>query len=255
MNLYLHDIETFTIRAGDTLRNPRLREQDGALQRFDAVIANPPFALKKWGHEAWAGDPFGRSDLGVPPAGSGDFAFIEHMVASMTPKTGRMAVVMPHSVLFKTGDEGTIRRNLLNTGWLEAVVALPRNLFYSTTIAACVLVLRRDADARENGVLFIDASKQFVKTRNKNEMDVEHIDAVVSAYRDQASEAAKTRLVPFEEIEGHDFNLSLGRYIAEARDDEVEAVSALEACAELRESLRAVETEMVSKLQEAGLVS
>jgi len=253
MNLYLHDIETFAIRSGDTLRDPKLTDSSGALRRFDAVIANPPFAQKNWGHEVWANDPFGRSTWGVPPTGCGDFAFVEHMIASMDDDHGRMAVVMPHSFLFKTGDEGSVRRNLIETGWLYGVVGLPRNLFYNTSIAACVLLFRRDVDARRSGVLFVDASQAFTKTRNKNQMDDEHVDGVVRAFRETTSVDVGLSCASMEDIEAQAFNLSLGRYVPGAGGDEVEAVTSLEALSEYRSTLTAAEDEMARHLKGAGL--
>lgn len=183
MNLYLHDIETFAIKRGDTLRDPRFRDPDGSLSRFDAVIANPPFSLKNWGRSAWAEDPFGRAELGVPPEGFGDFAFVEHMLASMRKGYGRLAVVMPHGVLFRSGVERDIRKNLLQTGSVEAIIGLPPNLFYNTPIPAAIILCRSQIDAaRAGSVLVVDASARFRKGRNQNEMTTDDVAAVVDAY-------------------------------------------------------------------------
>lgn len=134
MNLYLHDVEDSKILRGDTLRAPKFRDANGRLQRFDVVIANPPFSLKNWGADVWATDPWGRAACGVPPASTGDLAWVQHMVASMRPGSGRLGVVMPHGVLFRGGVEGRIRQCLIERDQLEAVIGLPANLFYSTTI-------------------------------------------------------------------------------------------------------------------------
>ena len=131
MNLFLHDLEDFRIVRGDTLRDPRFLERSG-LRRFDVVVANPPFSLKNWGADAWADDPYGRAACGVPPAGTADFAWVQHMVASMRPETGRVGVVMPHGVLSRGGAEKSIRQCLIEQDSLEAVIGLPLNLFYST---------------------------------------------------------------------------------------------------------------------------
>jgi type I restriction enzyme M protein len=172
MNLFLHDIEDFRIRRGDTLRDPKFLTADGLLEQLDMVIANPPFSLNPWGHENWAHDPYGRSRYGVPPATKGDFAFVEHMVAAMKPETGRVAVVMPQGVLFRGGAEKDIRQRMLEAGLFDAVIGLPPNLFYNTGLPACVLVLRaRSRPGREGKVLFVDASKRFVKRGARNEME------------------------------------------------------------------------------------
>lgn len=129
MNLFLHGVEDFTIVRGDTLRQPAYLHGD-QLAAFDCVIANPPFSLSKWGSEVWANDPYGRNFAGVPPAVCGDYAWVQHMVRSLNPKTGRMAVVLPHGVLFRTkGGESKIRRRLLEMDLLDAVIGLGPNLF------------------------------------------------------------------------------------------------------------------------------
>jgi type I restriction enzyme M protein len=120
MNLFLHGVEDFHIVRGDTLRDPAFFEGDH-LATFDCVIANPPFSLQKWGRESWQNDPYGRNFAGLPPKSSGDYAWVEHMLASMAEPQGRMAVVLPHGVLFRMGAEGKIRRKLLEMDLLDAV--------------------------------------------------------------------------------------------------------------------------------------
>jgi type I restriction enzyme M protein len=252
MNLYLHDIETFSIRRGDTLRDPSFREKDGALSRFDVVIANPPFSLKGWGRAAWVDDPFGRSEFGVPPESYGDLAFVEHMVCSMNVETGRVAVVMPHGVLFRRGLEQEIRRNLIEAGVLEAVIGLPPNLFYSTGIPACVLVFR--AGSHHPGqVLFIDASGHFKKGRNQNEIAAPDILAVVSAYRQTLEAPAPNRMVSLDEIATEGWDLNIGRYVQRAAAAAIELSTALAEHLESREELDAAEAELDRLLTEAGL--
>jgi type I restriction enzyme M protein len=137
MNLFLHGAADFQIIRGDTLRNPAFFLGDN-LATFDCVIANPPFSLEKWGDDVWASDPYGRNFAGMPPAKSGDYAFVQHMIKSMAPKTGRMAVVLPHGALFRMGKEGEIRQKLLAMDLLEAVIGLGPTLFYGTGLAACI---------------------------------------------------------------------------------------------------------------------
>ncbi len=161
MNLFLHGAEDFHIERGDTLRQPAFYSGD-SLATFDCVIANPPFSLEQWGDDVWINDPYGRNFAGLPPAKSGDFAWVQHMIKSMARKTGRMAVVLPHGVLFRMSREGEIRRKLLEMDILEAVIGLGQNVFYGTGLAPCVLVFR-DSKPREHRqkVLFIDASREF----------------------------------------------------------------------------------------------
>lgn len=126
MNLFMHDIEDFKILRGDTLREPKFHDSAGHLSTYDVVIANPPFSLKNWGAEAWSRDPWQRSFCGTPPVGNGDFAWVQHMIRSMRPRSGRVGVVMPHGVLFRGGQEKAIRQCLVQGDLLEAVIGWRR---------------------------------------------------------------------------------------------------------------------------------
>jgi type I restriction enzyme M protein len=137
MNLFFHDLEDFRIVRGDTLREPKLLTPNGALLTHAVQATNPPFSLKNWGADTWASDPYGRVICKVPPAGNGDFAWLQHILASMDPETGRAGVVMPHGVLFRGGVEAEIRECLIKHDQFEAVIGLPPNLFYSTGRSGC----------------------------------------------------------------------------------------------------------------------
>lgn len=256
MNLFFHDIEDSKIVRGDVLREPKLHDANGALRQFDVVIANPPFSLKDWGAEKWAADP--RAFCGVPPATKGDFAFIQHMITSMHPETGRVGVVMPHGVLFRGGAEGKIRQCLIEKDQLEAVIGLPPNLFYSTTIPACLLIFRAEkSEERENHVLFIDASARFVKGTNQNSMSTDDVVAVFAAYRTgddpDGSGGTEVRLVSFDEIKSNGFDLSLGRYVQSAFDDASDLPSAISEYQAARAARIAAEERMFEVLSAAGI--
>lgn len=256
MNLFLHDIEDFKIVRGDTLREPAHLDANGKIRQFDAVIANPPFSLKEWGHDTWAADP--RAFCGVPPKNNADMAWIQHMITSMKPGTGRVGVVMPHGVLFRGGAEGKIRQCLIEKDQLEAVIALPPNLFYSTSIPACVLVFRdRKPEARRNHVLFVDGAARFTKGKNQNQMSHDDAAAIVAAYRtgeDPDGEGGvNVRLVPFDEIKTNGFDLNIGRYLKTAVTDEVDLPTALVAYEEAREVRKTSETHLFARLTAAGI--
>ena len=152
MNLVLHGIEDVRIVREDTLRSPAFTDSStGGLGTFDCVIANPPFSLKEWGREVWEADPWGRADFGLPPDNYGDFAWVQHMVASMAAGTGRMAVVLPQGALFRKGAEGAIRQHLLERDLIEAVIGLGPNIFYGTGLAPAIVVLRRAKPATPEG--------------------------------------------------------------------------------------------------------
>ena len=259
MNLFLHDVEDVVIRRGDTLRDPKFLDERGRLQRFDVVITNPPFSLKNWGAEVWSHDPWGRAACGVPPASNGDFAWVQHMLASMTPETGRVGVVMPHGVLFRGAAEGAIRECLLRGDRLDAVVGLAPNLFYSTGIPAALLIFRTmKAQERRGHVLFVDGSSGSPRAATRTTCEPEDVDALIEAYRtgsDRDGEGgADVRLVPLPEIEANGWDLNIGRYIKGAAADVIDVETALAELAAAQQALREAEQRLAERLAEAGYV-
>ncbi|MBL7797005.1 MAG: SAM-dependent DNA methyltransferase [Saprospiraceae bacterium] len=213
MNMFLHGIEDFQIVRGDTLRQPGHLEND-TLQQFDCVIANPPFSLKEWGAEQWVNDPYGRNIAGAPPQSNGDMAWVQHMIRSMKPRTGRMAVVLPHGALFRKGAEGRIRQALIEQDMLEAVIGLGPNIFYGTTLAACVLVFRaQKAASKRNNVLFIDAADQVRVGRAQNFLEQQHVDTIYQWYRDFRDVPNHARVASTDDIREKDFNLNIPLYV------------------------------------------
>jgi len=226
MNLFLHGASDFQIVRGDTLRNPAFFAGDN-LATFDCVIANPPFSLEKWGEEVWTSDPFGRNFAGMPPGKSGDYAWVQHMIKSMAPKTGRMAVVLPHGALFRMGKEGEIREKILGMDVLEAVIGLGPNLFYGTGLAACILIFRqRKKPDRKRKVLIVDASKEFKTGRAQNELLPEHVERIYQWYRKYQDVTGVSRVVMLEEIAANDYNLNIPRYVEPKNDQIVLTVEA-----------------------------
>lgn len=255
MNLYLHDIEDAKVLRGDTLREPKFLDNRGRLERFDVVIANPPFSLKNWGAERWAADPWGRAACGVPPAGTADLAWVQHMVASMRPRTGRLGVVMPHGVLFRGGIEGKIRQCLIEHDQLDSVVGLPANLFYSTSIPACLLIFRATRPLDRRGtVLIVDGSKRFTKGRNQNQMNLEDVEAMVVGSHGGGDEegGVPARLVAQAEIKENNWDLNIGLYLKTTAAETVDVPTALAALWEAQAALRASEARLDERLKAAG---
>jgi type I restriction enzyme M protein len=221
MNLFLHGAADFQVVRGDTLRNPAFFLGD-SLATFDCVIANPPFSLKKWGDDIWASDPYGRNFAGMPPANSADYAFVQHMIKSMAPKTGRMAVVLPHGALFRMGKEGEIRQKLLAMDLLEAVIGLGANLFYGAGLAACILIFRqKKAKTKKNKVLIVDASREFKTGRAQNELLPEHVERIHGWVRAYIDVEGIARVVTLEEIVANDSSLNISRYVEPKVNTEV----------------------------------
>ncbi|MCA9544084.1 MAG: N-6 DNA methylase, partial [Myxococcales bacterium] len=193
---------------------PKHLAADKTLKRFKCVIANPPFSLKAWGHELWSeGDPFGRAVYGCPPQSYGDLAFVQHMLASLQAD-GRLAVVVPHGVLFRGGAEGKIRQGLLADDLLEAVVGLGPNLFYGTGIPAAVLFVNKAKPAARKGhVLIVNGEKQFEPGKNQNTLSEAHVAKLAGAVQAWADEDLFCRVVPLSEIAQNDHNLNLTRYV------------------------------------------
>ena len=255
MNLFLHGAEDFHIKRGDTLRQPAFYSGD-SLSIFDCVIANPPFSLKNWGADIWVNDPYGRNFAGLPPAKTGDFAWVQHMIKSMSPKTGRMAVVLPHGVLFRMSKEGKIRRKLLEMDILGAIVGLGPNLFYGTGLAACILIFREiKPKTHRQKVFFIDASKEFKSGRAQNELLPEHIERIHRWYSDYEDVEGICRVVTMDEIRENDFNLNILRYIEPVIEEETVTVE--EAIENLKKSLTSAykaEDRLTTLLQREGII-
>src|SRR5262249_22113859 len=219
-------------------------------------IANPPFSLEKWGDDLWTGDPYGRNFAGVPPGKSGDYAWVQHMIKSMAPKTGRMAVVLPHGALFRMAKEGAIRQKILGMDILEAVIGLGPNLFYGTGLAACILVFRqRKTRERKGKVLVVDASKEFKTGRAQNELLPEHVERIYQWYRNYQDVPDIARVVTAKDIATNDHNLNIPLYIEANAEQNLPTVE--EAKRRLEENARAAfaaENRLIEILRREGLV-
>lgn len=225
MNMFLHGFDNATVRWGDTIRNPKLKEGD-KLMKFDTVVANPPFSLDKWGADEAGADPFNRFWRGTPPKSKGDWAFISHMIETLNEK-GKAGVVVPHGVLFRSASEGKIRQKTIEENLLEAVIGLPANLFFGTGIPAAILVFNK-AKGKNLHVLFIDASQQFEAGKNQNKLRAEDINKIVDAYRKFNTGKLEVGVVEQkysyvatpEELAENEFNLNIPRYVDTFEEEE-----------------------------------
>lgn len=216
MNMFLHDINDSKIEWGDTLRNPLLLEKDN-LMKFDVVVANPPFSLDKWGEEEARDDKYSRFIYGIPPKTKGDYAFIQHMIASLN-ESGIGGVILPHGVLFRGASEGKIRKGLIDKNYLDAVIGLPANLFFGTSIPTCILIFKKGRKNKD--VLFIDASKEFEKGKKQNTLRDIDIEKIVKTYKERVEMDKYSHLATIEEIQNNDYNLNIPRYVDSFQEEE-----------------------------------
>jgi len=256
MSLFLHDIDDAFIERGDTLLDPKHLASDKTVKRFDLVLANPPFSLKAWGQEVWKkGDPYSRDTYGCPPKSYGDLAFVQHMVASLK-SDGRMAVVLPHGVLFRGGAEGKIRKGLLEDDLIEAVVGLGQNLFYGTGIPAAVLFLNRDKRPDRKGkVLIVNGEKHFEPGTQQNTLSEENVGKLAHAVQAYADEELFCQVVDLDEIKNNDFNLNLTRYVqTDPPPPPIDVKAEVEKLQALMAKRDEAEDRMVGFLKELGYV-
>lgn len=258
MNMFLHAKDAARIEWCDTLNNPTLIEGDH-LMRFDVVVANPPFSLDKWGAEGADTDQFKRYWRGIPPKSKGDYAFITHMVEIAKRQSGRVAVIVPHGVLFRGGAEGTIRKALIEENLLDAVIGLPANLFTTTGIPVAILILDRSreqggANEARRDVLFIDASKEFTPGKTQNVMEEGHLAKVLETYASRAETPKYAHRASPDEITENDFNLNIPRYVDTFEAEEEIDVSALQKqINSIEAELAGVRAKMAGYLKELGV--
>lgn len=248
MNMFLHNIPNPKIKWGDTLTNPLHLDTNGDLRRFSKIVANPPFSLDKWGYEELKEDRFSRFNYGMPPKSKGDYAFLLHMIKSLK-NGGTLGVVMPHGVLFRGSSEGKIRASLIKQGYLKAIIGLPSNLFYGTSIPACIMIFSKEQNEK---VIFIDASSCYEKGKNQNTLT--GIDKILKAYHGNTDINGFCKVVSLDEIEQNDFNLNIPRYVA-AEDEtlQIDYAELKEQINSLNAKLELSNAKLQGYLKELGL--
>jgi type I restriction enzyme M protein len=263
MNMFLHGMDDARIEWGDTIRSPRLIERD-TLMKFEVVVANPPFSLDKWGYEEASQESpasgasleltsqgYNRFHRGLPPKSKGDYAFISHMVETTTADAGRVGVVVPHGVLFRSAGEGKIRQKLIEENLLDAVIGLPSNLFFGTGIPAAILVFKRNKP--DTSVMFIDASREYEDGKNQNRLRAEDIEKIVATYKQRESVDKYAYLASVDELRENDFNLNIPRYVDTFEEEEEIDIQAVQGeIDELEKQLAQVQMEMAGYMRELG---
>lgn len=269
MNMFIHDIKDAKIEWGDTLSNPLHKDDDGNLMLFDVIVANMPFSLAKWAKGFNPGgendgdgqkfqmepsfDKYHRFDWGVPPTSKGDWAFLLHMIHSMSSR-GRIAAVAPHGVLFRGASEGRIRQQVIEKNLLDAVIGLPANVFYGTTIPASILIFKNNRTMTD--VLFIDASGEeyYKKGKNQNILEEKHVNKIVNAYRERKNIDKFAYVAPIQEIIENDYNLNIPRYVDTFIEEEMIDINEVQRnILEIKAQLAVVEKKMDDYMKELGL--
>lgn len=212
MNLVLHGVDDFLIASGNTLAAPAFVKGD-KLRTFDVVLANPPYSIKKWNRGAWEQDAWGRNFLGTPPQGRADYAFFQHILKSMDPKTGRCAVLFPHGVLFRN-EEADMRHRLVASDLVECVLGLGPGLFYNSPMEACVVICRSQKPAERQGrILFIDAVAEVARERAQSFLRPEHQTRILSAYQAFTDEPGFAAVANVGDVLAAESNLSIARFV------------------------------------------
>ena len=252
MNMFLHDIEEFDVLRGDTLAEPKFIEND-RLKQFDVIFANPPYSIKKWNRDKFAADPYGRNLYGIPPQGCADYAFYTHIIKSLKPDTGRAAMLWPHGVLFRDSEQA-IRKQVIESDIIEAVIGLGPNLFYNSPMESCVVVLNSNKPAeRKNKVLFINGVDHVTRERAHSRLSKDDLAVLCEAYFSPEKQGNITALVNIESIQENLYNLSIPLYVQAQNNVEVHDIEdSIEAWKISRVQLKTQSKKLFDSLAQLG---
>lgn len=226
INMFMHNVDEFLIVQGDTLDQPQILEHD-ELKKFNVIMANPPYSVKKWNQQKWASDPFGRNIWGTPPQGCADYAFQQHIMKSLNPKDGRSVVLWPHGVLFRDV-EADIRSKMIGEDYVDAVIGLGKNLFYNSSMESCLLVTTMNKPKERKGkILFIDAKDELRVEKTLAWLEPKHIKKISDAYWDFKNIEGFASIVDIQEILNLQGNLSIQLYVKQVRDSNQKSVEEL----------------------------
>lgn len=255
MNLFLHGARDFQVTQGDTLRSPNYINH-GQLQTFDCVIANPPFGLKNWGADAFETDLYGRNIWGCPSDSNADFAWLQHMIKSMNPATGRVAVVMPQGVLFHGGREGEIRKQIIESDKIECIITLIGGVFYGAGVSACLILLNNQkVPEHKNKICMVDATSIYTPARAQNYMSEEDIQKVFNLYSNYKDVIESVRIVDIDDVRAKDYTLSVNTYIQKKEQEVVDPAVVRERYFAALKEVQEAETRMRKLLIEGGYIN
>lgn len=220
MNMFLHGIEDFSIKRGDTLKEPLFLEND-RLKKFNVILANPPYSIKRWDRKMFENDPYGRNILGTPPQGRADYAFQQHILKSLDEKSGRSCVLWPFGILFRD-DEKIMRKKMIESDIVEAVIALGANLFYNSSMESCLLICRKNKSTiLKDKIMFIDARLEVKKDKSNAILTDEHIEKITNTYINYRVVENFSIIIEKSQIKHNDWNLNIPLYIDSVRNSEI----------------------------------
>ncbi len=250
MNMILHGVkyDHFDIKQGDSLENDKHKEL-----KFDAVVANPPFSAKWSSDNSFINDERFSGYKKLAPKSKADYAFIQHMIYHLNEQ-GTLAVVLPHGVLFRGAAEGTIRKYLIKElNYLDAVIGLPKNIFYGTSIPTCILVFKKYREHKQD-ILFIDASEHYEKVKNQNKLRAEDIDKIVTTYAERKTIDKYSYIATLEEIEENDYNLNIPRYVDTFEEEEpIDLDKLVDELEQIEKEIREVDEKIIEYCKEIGI--
>ena len=217
MNMLLHGFEDTKIKRGDTLSEPLFLSND-KLQKFNVILANPPYSVNRWNGKSFSNDPYGRNIYGTPPQSRADYAFIQHIISSMN-ETGRSAILLPHGVLFRDG-ENSIRKKLVEDDKLETVIGLPKDMFYNSLMESCIMIFRTNKNnKRKNKIQFINAVNEFERKNNKNFLSQSHIYKISKSYNLFTNMDGFSYIAKNDEVIKNNCILSIAMYVKHKTND------------------------------------
>ncbi len=253
INMFMHNVDEFLIVQGDTLDNPQILEDD-ELKKFDVIMANPPYSVKRWNQQKWTNDPFGRNIWGTPPQGCADYAFQQHIMKSLKEDTGRCVVLWPHGVLFRDS-ESEIRKKMIELDYVDAVIGLGKNLFYNSSMESCLLCCRmRKPKERKGKIIFINAVNELRIERTNAWLEPQHIKKIAGAYWKFKDDEGFAKVMTNKEVLENNGNLSVQLYVKQA--ETVSEHNTADLIAEIRNGQKQINQSMdmlFKKLKDIGI--
>ena len=253
INMFMHNVDEFLIVQGDTLDSPQILEND-ELKKFDVIMANPPYSVKKWSQSKWMNDPFGRNIWGTPPQGCADYAFQQHIMKSLNPETGRCVVLWPHGVLFRDS-EAEIRKRMIELDFVDAVIGLGKNLFYNSSMESCLLVCRmKKPKERKGKIIFIDAKEELRIERTNAWLEPKHVKKISDAYWKYKDVEGFVTIVSNKDVLENNGNMSLQLFVKQAANSNIHNTQDL--IAEVKSNQKQIDNsldELFNQLNKIGI--